>query len=122
MGPRRRSVLLASLGLLALSLFATLARRKEIGVRKVNGATTFSIVFLLNSTFLKWVLLSILLAMPLALMGLNTWLANYAYHIPVYWWIFVVAGLLSLIIASITVSWQSYLAAVKNPVESLRYE
>ena len=116
------SVLLASLGLLALSLFATLARRKEIGVRKVNGATTFSIVFLLNSTFLKWVLLSILLAMPLALMGLNTWLANYAYHIPVYWWIFVVAGLLSLIIASITVSWQSYLAAVKNPVESLRYE
>ena len=116
------SILLASLGLLALSLFATLARRKEIGVRKVNGATAFAIVFLLNSTFLKWVLLSILLAVPIALMGLNTWLDNYAYHIPVYWWIFVMAALLSLLIASITVSWQSYLAAIKNPVESLRYE
>jgi putative ABC transport system permease protein len=98
------------------------ARTKEIGIRKVNGARTWEILSLLNKDFMKGVVFSILIATPLAWYAMNKWLENFAYKTELSWWIFALAGLLALGIALLTVSWQSWRAATRNPVEALRYE
>ncbi len=116
------SVLIAVLGLLGLSYFSSLVRIKEIGIRKVNGAKVSEILTLLNKNFVKWVVIAFVVATPIAWYAMHRWLENFAYKTTLSWWIFALAGLLALGIALLTVSWQSWKAAVKNPVESLRYE
>ncbi len=115
-------ILISIIGLSALSLFISQQKTKEIGVRKVNGAKTSEILALLNKSFVKWVIISFAIATPLALYAMQKWLENFAYKTTLSWWIFALAGLAALGIALLTVSWQSWRAATKNPVEALRYE
>lgn len=116
------SIFLACLGLFGLSAYTTAQRTKEIGVRKVLGASVFSIVGLLSKDFLKLVLVAILIASPLAWYGMNQWLQDFAYKIDIEWWVFALAGLLAVGIALLTVSFQSIKAALMNPVKSLKSE
>lgn len=116
------SLLIACLGLFGLSTFVVERKIKEIGIRKVLGASVSGIVGLLSKDFLKLVLLSILIASPLAWYFMNNWLQNFAYRISIGWWVFLAAGIIAVLIALITVSIQSIKAAVANPVKSLRTE
>lgn len=116
------AILIACLGLLGLSSFAITQRIKEIGVRKVLGAGTGSIVFLLSKDFMKLVLLAALIAFPVAWYAMSQWLADFAYRIPVSWWVFVAAGSIAAAIALLTVSILAIRAATANPVKSLRTE
>ncbi|HEY6978639.1 MAG TPA: FtsX-like permease family protein, partial [Chitinophagaceae bacterium] len=116
------AIFIACLGLLGLSLFATAQRTKEIGVRKVLGASVSNIVMLLSKDFIKLVLIAFIIASPVAWYIMHTWLQDFAYRINISWWIFIAAGLLALIIALLTISFQSIKAAVANPVKSLRTE
>ncbi len=116
------AIFIACLGLLGLASFIADRKTKEIGVRKVLGASIAGIVGRLNLTFTKWVLLSNLLAWPLAWFFMNGWLQNFPYRIEIRIWIFFAAGLLALAIALLTVSYQAIKAALANPAESLRNE
>jgi putative ABC transport system permease protein len=116
------AIIIACLGLSGLSAYAISKRTKEIGIRKVNGARITQVMFLLNNNFVKLVMLAILIATPVAWFIMNRWLTNFAYKTELSWWIFVYAGLLALWIAMLTVSWQSWRAASRNPVDALRYE
>ena len=116
------AIFIACLGLFGLSSHTTTQRTKEIGVRKVMGATVGSIVKLLAIDFVKWVLLSNLFAWPLAWFVTKKWLQNFAYKVDIDLWIFLVSGLFALIIAFITISLQTIKAANANPVEALKYE
>ncbi|GAB2586817.1 ABC transporter permease [Spirosoma areae] len=116
------AVLIACLGLFGLAAFAAEQRTKEIGVRKVLGASIMSIVTLLSKDFLKLVLIAILIATPIAWYAMNQWLQSFAYRINIGWWVFALAGLLAISIALLTVSFQSVKAALMNPVNSLRSE
>ncbi len=116
------AVLLACLGLLGLSAYVTAQRTKEIGIRKVLGASTASITTLLSADFLKLVMIAILIASPLAWYAMTYWLNDFAYRIEIEWWVFVVAGLTAVGIALVTVSTQSIKAALTNPVKSLKSE
>jgi putative ABC transport system permease protein len=116
------AILIASLGLLGLSLFIGKQRRKEIGVRKANGAKTHEIIKMLNQDFFKLVLIAFIPACPVSWYIMNKWLQNFAYKTELSWWIFAIAGIIAMGIALFTVSWQSWRAARRNPVESLRYE
>ncbi len=116
------AIVLSCIGLFALSSYAISRRTKEVGVRKVNGAKVGEILTLLNRDFLKWVAFSFLIAMPLSWFALDRWLKGFALKTEMSWWIFALAGVLALGIALLTVSWQSWRAATKNPVEALRYE
>jgi len=116
------SVVISVMGIFAMSIFYNQQRTKEIGIRKVNGATISEIVLLLSRDFIKWVTVAFVVAAPLAWYALNRWLENFAYRIAVSWWIFAVAGVAALAIALLTVSGQTLLAARRNPVEALRYE
>ena len=115
-------VLLACLGLFGLSFFTTAQRTKEIGVRKVLGASIGSILGLLSKDYSKLVLLAALLATPLTYFAVNRWLAAYAYRINLGWPMFLISALLVLGIALLTVSYQTIKAALANPVEALRHE
>jgi len=116
------SVLISCMGLFGLAAFAAEQRVKEIGVRKVLGASVMSITNLLAKDFLKLVFLSILIASPIAYFFMQRWLADFAYRIEIPWWVFVAAALAALFIAFLTVSFQSVKAALANPVKSLRSE
>tara|TARA_R110000796_G_scaffold88850_6_gene191973 strand:- start:38881 stop:41232 length:2352 start_codon:yes stop_codon:yes gene_type:complete len=116
------AVIISCLGLFGLSAFTAEQRRKEIGVRKVLGASVTSIVNLLSVDFLKLVLISILVAIPLAWYGMQNWLESFAYRIEINWQVFVIAGIIAIVIALLTISFQSIKAAVANPVKSLRTE
>lgn len=116
------TLLVACLGLLGLMTFSVEARTKEIGVRKVLGASVTSIVTLLSKDFLKLILLAILIASPLAWWAMNNWLQDFAYKVDISWWVFALAGGLTIGIALLTVSFQSIKAALMNPVKSLRSE
>jgi putative ABC transport system permease protein len=113
---------ISSIGLFAISLYDTRRRTKEIGIRKVNGATVSEILTMLNKDFVKWVTIAFVIATPIAYYAMHKWLENFAYKTELSWWIFALAGLLALGIALLTVSWQSWRAATRNPVEALRYE
>ena len=114
--------LILCFGLYALSKQIALGKTKEIGIRKVNGSRTTEILILLNKDFVKWVALAFVVATPIAYYAMSKWLEGFAYKTELSWWIFVLAGSIALLIAIITVSWQSFKAARRNPVESLRYE
>ena len=116
------AVFIAGIGLFGLSLFSIKRRTKEIGIRKVNGASTFEIMILINKDIIRWILVSFVAACPIAWYSMNKWLMAFAYRTEIRWWIFVPGGLLALIIALGTVTWQSWRAATGNPVEVLRYE
>ncbi len=116
------AILLSCMGLFAIALMTIQQRTKEIGVRKVLGASVFSIVALLSKDFLKLVLVGIVLASPIAWWAMNQWLQDFAYKIDVEWWVFALAGWLAVVIALLTVSFQSVKAALTNPVKSLRSE
>ena len=116
------AIFIACLGLFGLATFTAEQRRKEIGVRKVLGASITSVVTLLSKDFLTLVVIAILIASPLAWWAMSRWLQDFAYRIAISWWVFGLAGLLAVIIALVTVSFQSIRAAVVNPVKSLRTE
>lgn len=116
------TIFIACLGLFGLSSYATTQRTKEIGIRKVNGARISEVLTMLNRDFVKWVAIAFLIATPIAWYSMNKWLENFAYKTELSWWIFALAGLLALGIALLTVSWQSWKAATRNPVAALRYE
>lgn len=116
------AILIASMGLFGLTSYTVVQRKKEIGIRKVNGATVFQIVTLLNKDFVKWVGIAFLGAIPISWYAMNRWLDGFAYSTEISWWIFIIAGGLALFIAFLTVSWQSLKAAVANPVDALRDE
>jgi len=116
------SILLAVIGLVALTYHATQSRTKEIGIRKVNGARIFEVIFLLNRTFLRWVVVAFVIACPIGWVIISNLLEGFGNRTTIAWWIFALAGLLTFGIALLTVSWQSWRAAMRNPVEALRYE
>ncbi len=116
------ALFLAFMGLYAVSHYATERRVKEIGIRKVNGARISEVLFLLNHDFIQWILIAVFIATPVTWLILRKWLENFAYQTGLSWWIFALSGLLSLGIGLLTVSWQSWKAATRNPVEALRYE
>ena len=115
-------IIIAVLGLFGLTAFITEQRTKEIGIRKVFGASICGLVFNLLKDFGEWVLIANIIAWPIAHYAMNKWLQNFAYRIDMSVWIFILAGLAALVITLLTVSYQSIKAAVANPVESLRYE
>jgi putative ABC transport system permease protein len=116
------AIVLTCMGILGQIFLISLNRTKEIGVRKVNGAKESEILILLNKDFVIWVVVAFIIATPIAYYAMNKWLENFAYKTELSWWIFALAGLLALGIALLTVSWQSWRAATRNPVEVLRYE
>jgi putative ABC transport system permease protein len=116
------SVFITVLGLIGSCLNNSYMRTKEIGIRKVNGASISEVLVMLNKDFVKWVAVAFVFATPLAYITMHKWLENFAYKTTLSWWIFALAGLLALGIALLTVSWQSWKIATRNPVEALKYE
>ena len=116
------AILISCMGLFGLAMFTAQQRTKEIGVRKVLGASVLSIVTLLSKDFLKLVGIALVIASPIAWWAMNKWLQDFAYKVDIEWWVFALAGLLSIGIALLTVSFQSIKAALANPVKSLRAE
>jgi putative ABC transport system permease protein len=116
------SIILTCLGTFGIIHFVTRQRVKEVGIRKVNGAKIYEVVKILNWEIVKWIAFAFVLAVPLSWFIMNMYLKGFAYKTALSWWIFALAGLLALGIALLTVSWQSWRAATRNPVEALRYE
>lgn len=116
------AVVISCIGILGLAIFSSERRTKEIGIRKINGARIGEILVMLNKDLIKLVIIAYVSAIPIAGYSMHKWLENFAYRTELSWWIFVLSGFLTLIIALLTVSWQSWSAATRNPVEALRYE
>jgi putative ABC transport system permease protein len=116
------TILVACLGLFGLTAYITMKRTREIGIRKVLGATTGSVAGMLSKDFLKLVVIAILISVPVSWWMMNKWLEDFAYRINIPVWAFVLAGISALLIAMVTVSFQAIKAALANPVKSLRSE
>jgi putative ABC transport system permease protein len=116
------AIFISCLGLFGLATYTAQVRIREIGVRKVLGASVVDITGMLSIDFLKLVVIAILIATPVAWYLMNKWLQNFAYRISIQWWVFTVAGVIAITIALITISFQSIKAAMANPVKSLRTE
>jgi len=116
------AIIIASLGLFGLVAFMVRQRVKEIGIRKVLGASTGSITTMLSKEFLQLILIAALISYPVTWFAMNKWLQDFAYRINIQWWVFVLAGVIALFVAAITISFQSIKAALANPVKSLRSE
>jgi putative ABC transport system permease protein len=115
-------ILVACLGLFGLVTYSAEQRTKEIGIRKVLGASVTQVTQMLSKEFLKLVIIASLIAFPVAWWAMNKWLQSFAYRINTSWWVFVVGGLVAMLIALVTVSFQTIKAAIANPVKSLRTE
>ncbi|MFC0875273.1 ABC transporter permease [Saccharicrinis sp. FJH2] len=116
------TIIIAIMGLFAFSLYSIQQRTKEIGIRKVNGAKITEVMILLNKKYIKWISIAFIIAIPILWFIMHKWLESFAYKTDLSWWIFALSGLLALGIALLTVSFQSWKAATRNPVDSLRYE
>jgi len=116
------SLFLSMIGLFAISFQTSRYRTKEIGIRKINGAKIYDILLILNKDFMKWISFAFIIACPIAWYVMQKWLQNFVYKTDFRWWVFLFAGILAVAITIFTVSWQSWRAATRNPVESLRYE
>jgi len=116
------SLVISCLGILGLTAISTQKRTKEIGLRKIAGASVLSIMILLNRNYMLWIAIAFVIAAPIAALLMNRWLQGFAYHAGLSWWIFALAGLITLTVAVATISWLCYRAASRNPVESLKYE
>jgi putative ABC transport system permease protein len=116
------AIFISCLGLLSMILFMVKRRTKEIGIRKINGARVLEVMLMLVKDFIKWVIIAFVIISPITWYVMHKWLQNFAYKTELRWWIFALAGIIALAIALITVSWQTWRAATRNPVEALRYE
>ena len=116
------AIFISCLGLLGLIIHSITIRIKEIGIRKVLGATVLNIVLLVSKDFIKLILVASIIATPVAWWAINLWLQNYAYRINISWGVFATAGIEALLIALATISFQAIKAAVANPIKSLRTE
>ena len=116
------ATVLAIMGLFGIALISIARKTKEIGLRKVNGASAFEVIYLLNKDFVKWVLLSLIIGLPVSFYLLSNWQNRFAYKTELSWWIFALAAISAILVALLTVSWQSWRAATRNPVKALRYE
>ncbi|MBN2274918.1 MAG: ABC transporter permease [Bacteroidales bacterium] len=116
------AIILSLFGLLGLIIFYAESRTKEIGIRKVNGARVAEVMTMLNLEFIKWVAIAFVIACPIAWYAMHKWLQSFAYKTGLSWWVFLSAGMMAMAVALLTVSWQSWRAATRNPVEALRYE
>jgi putative ABC transport system permease protein len=116
------AIIIACLGLFGLALNSTQQRLKEISIRKINGAKISEVLIMLNKDFIKWIVIAFVIACPIAWYVMHEWLNNFAYKTDLSLWIFAIAGILALGIALLTVSYLSWKAASRNPVEGLRYE
>jgi len=116
------AIIIACLGLFGLAAFMIRQRVKEIGIRKVLGASTGNITLMLSKEFLQLILIAALIAFPLTWYAMNKWLQDFAYRTVIHWWVFVLAGVIALLVAAVTISFQSIKAALANPVKSLRSE
>jgi putative ABC transport system permease protein len=116
------SLFLSMIGLFAVSFQKTRSRIKEIGIRKINGASIIEILALINKDFVRWTIIAFIIAVPAAGYAMYKWLESYAYKTDLKWWIFLLSGVIVLVISLLTVSWQSWRAATRNPIEALRYE
>jgi putative ABC transport system permease protein len=116
------SIIIACMGLFGITSLMARRRTKEIGIRKINGAKVPEVILMLNKDFLKWVIISMVISVPLAWYFMKKWLLNFAYKTELHAWIFALACILVLLVALLTVSWQSWRAATRNPVDALRYE
>ncbi len=116
------TIFISCIGLFGLSILSAEKRTKEIGIRKVFGASVQDIVTTLSADFIKLVVIALIIASPLVYIAANKWLQNFPYRISISWWVFASAGILVMLIALFTVSFQSIKAAMANPVKSLRTE
>ncbi|HEY4965200.1 MAG TPA: FtsX-like permease family protein, partial [Puia sp.] len=116
------TIFISCLGLFGLATYMAETRIKEIGVRKVLGASVTGITLLISKDFLRLVGIAFLIAAPIAAWSMNSWLKNYPYRVSLHWWVFALAGALSFIVALVTISYQAIRAAISNPVKSLRSE
>jgi putative ABC transport system permease protein len=116
------SLIIALLGLFGLSAFALERRTKETGIRKINGARPIDILVVLSRQFAGWILVAFIIAVPVSWYAMHRWLQHFAYRTEISWWIFLLAFSISILVAGITICWRTYLAAIRNPVEALRYE
>jgi putative ABC transport system permease protein len=116
------AIFIACLGLLGLASYLAQQKTREVGIRKTYGAGAGSIALQMSKHFLRWVIIANIIAWPLSWLFFDHWLNNFAYQATINWWYFVLAGIISLIIALLTVSYQTIKAALANPVEALRYE
>ena len=116
------AIIIACLGLFGLATYIAEQRTKEIGIRKVLGASVSNIVTMLSTDFVKLVLISFVIATPIAWWFMNKWLQDFAFRIDLSWWIFAITGIVALFIALFTLSFQAIKAAISNPVNSLRTE
>ena len=116
------ALFVSCIGLFGLVLFTIDSRIKEIGIRKVAGSTSGRIVILLNLEFIRWILVSFIIACPIVIYSMQKWLENFAYRVNLSWWIFVSAGIIAVIISLLTVSWHTWNTASKNPVDCLKHE
>ncbi|WP_158826238.1 ABC transporter permease [Mucilaginibacter lacusdianchii] len=116
------AIIISCIGLLAISIMIVMQRNKEIGIRKVLGASVPRIVMMLSSDFVKLVLLAAVIAFPIAWWLMHNWLQSFAYRVVLHWWVFAAAALLAMLVAFVTISFQSIKAAVSNPIKSLRSE
>ena len=116
------SLMISLMGLFGLSAFAVERRTKETGIRKVNGAMPADIFYVLSRQFGLWILISSAIAFPASWYAMHRWLQHFAYRTDISWWIFPMALIIAFTVAGITIAWQTYRAATRNPVEALRYE
>lgn len=116
------AIVLTCMGILGHIFMMCLTRVKEIGIRKINGARISQVLLILNSNFILWVAVAFVISAPVSFFIMRKWLENFSYKTGLEWWLFVLSGLVALMITMITVSWQSWKAATRNPVEALRYE
>jgi ABC-type antimicrobial peptide transport system permease subunit len=116
------AIFISCLGLYGLSAYMAQQRTREIGVRKVLGASVFSIVYMLSTGFTRLILIAMIIAIPLSWWAMNHWLESFAYHVNVGWIVFLMASVAALFIAWLTVSYESLKAAISNPVKSLKTE
>ncbi|MBK9390370.1 MAG: hypothetical protein IPN68_09325 [Bacteroidetes bacterium] len=116
------SIFLSMIGLFGISYQTSRCRTKEIGLRKINGARIYEILKLLNNGYAKWVVIACIIAFPATWYAMQIWLSNFAYKTEIRWWVFLLAGIIAMGTTLLTVSWQSWQAATRNPVEALRNE
>ena len=115
-------LIIANLGLVIFMAFIIKSRTKEIGIRKVNGAKSIEIVRMLNLSFIRWIALALVIAIPLVYFIMQRWLQDFAHKTTLDWWIFALAGLFVLLLSMLSVSWMTWRAAIANPVDSLKGE
>jgi ABC-type antimicrobial peptide transport system permease subunit len=114
------AIIISSLGLFGLAAFTAQKRQKEIGIRKVVGASTLKLMIMLSRSFLQWVLVAVIFALPIAWWAMHSWLEGFADKITISWWLLAIPGLIALVVALITVSFKAFKVATANPVMSLR--